>query len=89
MKSFYENYRFQPKLAPLLREISWIYNPVIIEKCKDNLKREFYIHMSRKYGWSKNVLIQYVENQNYEKILYLIRLISIKLFQIRYAIKLN
>jgi predicted nuclease of restriction endonuclease-like (RecB) superfamily len=38
-------------------------------KCKDPLKREFYIRMARKFGWSKNVLIHQIENQSYEKTL--------------------
>jgi predicted nuclease of restriction endonuclease-like (RecB) superfamily len=38
-------------------------------KCKDDLEREFYIRMTRKFGWSKNVLIHQIENQTYEKTL--------------------
>jgi predicted nuclease of restriction endonuclease-like (RecB) superfamily len=40
-----------------------------MEKCKDDLEREFYIRMTRKFGWTKNVLIHQIENQSYEKIL--------------------
>jgi predicted nuclease of restriction endonuclease-like (RecB) superfamily len=35
----------------------------------EKLEREFYIRMSRKFGWSKNVLIHQIENQSYEKTL--------------------
>lgn len=38
-------------------------------RCKDDLQREFYIRMTRKFGWSKNVLIHQIENQSYEKTL--------------------
>jgi len=31
------------------------------------LEREFYLRMTRKFGWSKNVLIHQIENQSYEK----------------------
>ena len=31
------------------------------------MEREFYIRMTRKMGWSKNVLIHQVENKSYEK----------------------
>jgi predicted nuclease of restriction endonuclease-like (RecB) superfamily len=51
----------------LIREISWSCNLVIIEKCKDDLGQEFYIRMSCKYGWTKNVLIHQIKNQTYEK----------------------
>ena len=40
-----------------------------IEQCADPLEREFYIRMTRKVGWTKNVLIHQVENQSYEKTL--------------------
>ena len=69
MKLFYESYVDNEKLAPMVREISWSHNLVILEKCKDDLEREFYIRMARKYGWTKNVLIHQVENQTYEKTL--------------------
>lgn len=43
MRSFFTLYRHDEKLAPLVREIGWTHNLVIMEKCKDNLQREFYI----------------------------------------------
>ena len=59
MKSFFEMYRDVEKLAPLVREIGWSHNIVIMERCSDPLEREFYIRMTRKFGWSKNVLIHF------------------------------
>ena len=41
----------------------------IMEKCKDQLEREFYIKMTKKYGWTKEVLINHIENRTYEKYL--------------------
>jgi len=67
MKSFYETYRDSEKLAPLVREIAWSHNLIILERCSDPLEREFYIRMTKKFGWSKNVLIHQIENQSYEK----------------------
>jgi predicted nuclease of restriction endonuclease-like (RecB) superfamily len=69
MRLFYESYAENEKLAPLVREIGWTHNLVILEKCKDDLEREFYIRMARKFGWTKNVLIHQIENQTYEKTL--------------------
>lgn len=69
MKLFYESYQLSEKLAPLVREIGWTHNVTIMEKCKDELEREFYIRMTRRYGWTKNVLIHHIENQSYEKTL--------------------
>jgi predicted nuclease of restriction endonuclease-like (RecB) superfamily len=69
MRKFYLNYEVQAKLAPLVQEIGWSHNIVIMEKCKDLLEREFYIKMTMKYGWTKNVLIHHVEGKSYEKFL--------------------
>ncbi len=69
MRQFYQIYSSNEKLAPLVREISWSHNIVIFEQCKDDLQREFYIRMTRKFGWTKNVLTHQIENQSYEKTL--------------------
>ncbi len=67
MKAFFDAYRDQEKLAPLVREIGWSHNLMILERCSDALQREFYLCMTRKFGWSKNVLIHQISNQSYEK----------------------
>ncbi|MFA4906742.1 MAG: PDDEXK nuclease domain-containing protein [archaeon] len=67
MKNFYQTYATNPKLAPLVREIAWSHNLLILEKCKDELEREFYIRMTLRQGWSKNVLIHQIENQSFSK----------------------
>jgi len=69
MKSFYETYASSEKLAPLVREIAWSHNLVILERCTDPLEREFYVRMTKKFGWTKSVLIHQIENQSYEKTL--------------------
>jgi predicted nuclease of restriction endonuclease-like (RecB) superfamily len=65
MKNFFTEYQSNTKLAPMVREIGWSHNTVIIEKCKDLLEREFYIRMTKKYGWTKNVLIHQIEGGAY------------------------
>jgi len=69
MRKFYLNYVNKPKLAPLVQEIAWAHNIIIMEKCKNDLSREFYLRMAKKFGWTKNVLIHQIENQSYEKTL--------------------
>jgi predicted nuclease of restriction endonuclease-like (RecB) superfamily len=69
MRIFYETYAQDEKLAPLVREISWSKNIVIMEGCKDKLEQEFYLRMTRKFGWTKDVLIHQIENKTYEKTL--------------------
>ncbi len=69
VRSFYEAYLGNEKLAPLVREIGWSHNLAILEKCKDDLEREFYLRMTKAHGWTKNVLIHQIENQTYRKTL--------------------
>jgi predicted nuclease of restriction endonuclease-like (RecB) superfamily len=67
MRAFYLAYQHQEFLPPLVGEIGWSHNYVILEKCKDPNERLFYLHMTRRFGWTKNVLIHQIENQTFEK----------------------
>lgn len=69
MREFYNQYQQATNLQPLVAEISWAKHLIILSKCKDNLERQFYILATKKYGWSKEVLIHQVENQSYAKYL--------------------
>ncbi len=67
MRTFYTEYKDDTKLQPLVAEISWSHNIVLIQKVKNLTEREFYIKMTKKFGWTKNVLIHQIENQSFEK----------------------
>ena len=67
MREFHLAYCDQPKVQPLVAQIGWSHNIIILQRCKEPLEREFYIRMTHKFGWSKNVLIHQIENQSYEK----------------------
>jgi len=69
MAQFYTEYHAVTNLVPLVREISWSKHVSILKKCKDNLEREFYIRSTRKFGWTKNILIHQIEGKSYEKYL--------------------
>ena len=69
MREFFLAYRDLPKVQPLVAQIGWTHNLIIFRRCDDPLEREFYLRMTRKFGWSKNVLIHQIENQSYEKTL--------------------
>lgn len=69
MREFYLLYREDSQVQPLVAQIGWTHNLAIFQRCKDPLEREFYIRMTRKFGWSKNVLIHQIDNQSYEKYL--------------------
>jgi len=67
MRSFFMTYAEDEKLAPMVREIGWSKNVIIMEKCHDAKQREFYIRMTGKFGWTKNVLALRIQDQAYEK----------------------
>lgn len=67
MREFYLLYRDDTRVQPLVAQVAWAHNLAIMSKCKAPLEREFYLRMTRKFGWSKNVLIHQIDNQSYEK----------------------
>ena len=69
MRQFFAEYQGRPKLQPLVREISWSKNLVILSRCKDDLQREFYLRATARFGWTKAVLQHQIDNQSYEKYL--------------------
>ncbi|MBM4035705.1 MAG: DUF1016 domain-containing protein [Planctomycetes bacterium] len=69
MRNLYVTYAANEKLQLIIAEIGWTQNVVIMERCKDELEREFYLRMTRRFGWTTNVLIHQIENQSYEKTL--------------------
>jgi predicted nuclease of restriction endonuclease-like (RecB) superfamily len=69
MRKFNLCYRENLKLQPMVAEIGWTHNLIILDKCKDDLEREFYLRMTRKFGWTKNVLALRIQDQTYEKTL--------------------
>jgi predicted nuclease of restriction endonuclease-like (RecB) superfamily len=69
MRQFYATYARNEELSQLVREIGWGHNLVIIDRCKDDLQREYYVRMARRLGWSRAVLVHHIENQSYEKTL--------------------
>ncbi|KQS24718.1 YhcG family protein [Dyadobacter sp. Leaf189] len=66
MVQFYNDYQGDVNLQPLAGEISWTKHLAILSKCKSSQERQFYILSTRKNGWSRNVLINQIENKAYE-----------------------
>ncbi len=69
MRQFFKEYRDKEKLQPLVRELSWVKNLVIMSRCKDDLEREFYLRATARFGWTKSVLQHQIDNKSYEKYL--------------------
>ncbi|MCG2726798.1 MAG: PDDEXK nuclease domain-containing protein [Elusimicrobia bacterium] len=69
MRNFYRSYAHNEKLQPLVAEIGWTHNIIIMDRCKKESECEFYITMTKKFGWTKNVLIHHIENKSFKKTL--------------------
>ncbi|WP_281239494.1 PDDEXK nuclease domain-containing protein [Flavobacterium praedii] len=68
MRTLYEEYHVSDLiLPPLVAEIPWTHNILIIEKCKDEHERFFYINRTKKFSWSKTMLINAIDAQHYQK----------------------
>lgn len=66
MKNFYEFYTENEILQPLVAEIGWTQNCLILEKCKDKLKIEYYLRKTKEMGWSKADLIDKINKNHFE-----------------------
>jgi predicted nuclease of restriction endonuclease-like (RecB) superfamily len=68
MKQFFETYKDFTKLAPLVREITWT-NNIIILPCKSIEEREFYIKMTIREKWSKTELQRQINSSCFERVM--------------------
>ncbi len=50
MRKLYLAYHDKEFLQPLAAEIGWTHNQAILDRCKDDLEREFYLRMTRRMG---------------------------------------
>jgi predicted nuclease of restriction endonuclease-like (RecB) superfamily len=69
MARFYSEYQSNAILQPLVGEISWTKHILILTKCKDTQERRFYILATKRFGWTKNVLLHQIEAKAFENYL--------------------
>ncbi|MEZ4879612.1 MAG: PDDEXK nuclease domain-containing protein [Chitinophagales bacterium] len=69
MKQFYETYASNEKLSPLVREITWSNNLVIISKTTSNEEKEFYLRISIKDNLTKRELERQIDSGLFERVL--------------------
>jgi len=67
MKQFYEIYRNNEKLSPLVTELSWTNNLIIISGTKTESERAFYINLAIKERLSKRELERQLSTGVYER----------------------
>ena len=56
MRQFFETWRGFSKLSPLVRELTWTHNLIILGQCKRPEEREFYLRLCQRERWSKRDL---------------------------------
>jgi predicted nuclease of restriction endonuclease-like (RecB) superfamily len=67
MRQFYETYRDNEKFAPLVREISWTNNLVIMSRVKTDEAREFYLLLTKKNNYKKEELSRQIDSMIFER----------------------
>jgi predicted nuclease of restriction endonuclease-like (RecB) superfamily len=56
MRKFYETYGNDEKVAPLVRQLPWTHNLIILNQSKRPEEREFYLRLAIQEKWSKREL---------------------------------
>ena len=69
MKKFYIEYKGKPKVQPLVAQIPWSHNLIILDKTKNDYEKEYYCRMVLKYNWSKRILAHQIESKSFERFL--------------------
>ena len=67
MKKFYETYKDNDIVTPLVSQISWTNHLLIMSGCKTDEEREFYIRLCIKENYSKRQLERQLDSGYYER----------------------
>ncbi|MFJ4260280.1 YhcG family protein [Pseudomonas monteilii] len=67
MRQFYDLYRADEKVAPLVRQLFWSHNLIILGQCKQHDEREFYVRMAVQEHWSRRELERQLKAALYER----------------------
>ena len=57
MRQFYATYQGDEKVAPLVRQLPWTHNLIILSQSKTPQEREFYLKTAIREKWSKRDLL--------------------------------
>ncbi|TNF66845.1 MAG: DUF1016 domain-containing protein [Gammaproteobacteria bacterium] len=71
MRQFYLEYKDKPNLQQLVAEIPWGQNLIILSGSLTDKEKEYYIHSTLEFGWTRNVLKLQIKANAYEKSLLL------------------
>ncbi len=67
MRQFFETYRNQSILSPLVRELPWTHHLLILGHSKREEEREFYIRLAIHEKWGKRELERQLQSSRFER----------------------
>lgn len=67
MRQFYEAYQGQDLVSPLVRQLPWTHNLIILSQAKLPQEREFYLRRAAQEKWSKRELERQFESALFER----------------------
>jgi predicted nuclease of restriction endonuclease-like (RecB) superfamily len=67
MRQFYETYRHDEKVSPLVTQLPWTHNLIILSRGKRAEEREFYLRLCLREGWSKRELERQINTALFER----------------------
>jgi len=67
MRQFYETYQDDKKLAPLMRQLPWTHNLIIMGQSKRLEEREFYLRLAIQEKWSSRELERQFKTALFER----------------------
>ena len=68
MRQFFDTYYHWGRLAPLVRELSWTHNLLILSRCKRDEEREFYLRLCLQEKWGKRELERQLAGALFERV---------------------
>src|SRR4051794_9684652 len=67
MRAFARAWPEEPIVQQLAAQIPWFHHCVLLDKVKSQAEREWYVHKTVECGWSRNVLVHWIESDLYER----------------------
>jgi len=67
MRQFYEAYRDLPKVSPLVRQLPWTHNLIILGQGRTTEERAFYLRLAVREGWGKRQLERQLRSGLFER----------------------
>lgn len=67
MRQFFDTYRDEQKVVPLVRQLPWTHNLIIMGQSKRPEEREFYLRVAAKENWSKRELERQMKAALFER----------------------